>query len=222
MSAAPARVVVVEDEEAVRAAVVGALAKDGYAVAAFADARTPQAILHGAPDLAVLDVLLPGGDGFALARTLRAHRDVPIVFLTARDGVSDRLAGFEIGADDYLVKPFALEELLARVRAVLRRTGRLSEPLQVGDLLVDESNGEATRAGRPLGLTPTELRVVAFLARHRGKLLSKTQILTQVWGYDAYHPNIVEVHISALRRKLETHGSRMIHTVRGIGYRLVP
>ena len=222
MSAAPARVVVVEDEDAVREAVVRALAVEGYAVAAFADAREPDAILHGAPDLAVLDVLLPGGDGFALARTLRARRDVPVVFLTARDGVADRLAGFAVGADDYLVKPFALEELLARVRAVLRRTGRLSEPLQVGELLLDESTGEATRAGRPLGLTPTELRLVAFLARHRGTVLSKTQILTQVWGYDDYAPNVVEVHVSALRRKLETHGSRMIHTVRGVGYRLVP
>jgi two-component system, OmpR family, response regulator len=222
MSTAPARVVVVEDEEAVRDAVVCALAEDGYAVTGFADAREPQAILHGAPDLAVVDVLLPGGDGLALARTLRSHRDVPVVFLTARDSVSDRLAGFEVGADDYLVKPFALEELLARVRAVLRRTGRLSEPLEVGDLLVDESTGEATRAGHPLSLTPTELRLVAFLARHRGKLLSKTQILTQVWGYDAYAPNLVEVHVSALRRKLEADGSRMIHTVRGVGYRLVP
>jgi DNA-binding response OmpR family regulator len=222
MSAASARVVVVEDEEAVREAVVRALAEDGYAVSAFADAREPQGILHSAPDLAVLDVLLPGGDGFSLARTLRAHRDVPVVFLTARDGVSDRLTGFEVGADDYLVKPFALEELLARVRAVLRRTGRLSEPLEVGDLLVDEATGDAMRAGNPLGLTPTELRLVAFLARHRGKLLSKAQILTQVWGYDAYDPNVVEVHVSALRRKLEAHGSRMIHTVRGVGYRLVP
>ena len=222
MSVAPARVVVVEDEGAVREAVVRALTVDGYVVAAFADAREPEAILRGAPDLAVLDVLLPGGDGFALARLLRAHRDVPVVFLTARDGVEDRLEGFAIGADDYLVKPFALEELLARVRAVLRRTGRLSEPLLVGDLLVDESTGAATRAGRPLGLTPTELRLVAYLSRHRGTLLSKTQILTQVWGYDAYDPNIVEVHVSALRRKLEAHGSRMIHTVRGVGYRLAP
>jgi two-component system, OmpR family, response regulator len=94
--------------------------------------------------------------------------------------------------------------------------------LQVGDLLIDESTGDATRAGHPLGLTPTELRLVSYLARHRGKLLSKTQILTQVWGYDAYAPNLVEVHVSALRRKLEAHGSRMIHTVRGVGYRLVP
>src|SRR5258708_29415781 len=105
MSAAPARVVVVEDEEAVREAVVRALREDGYAVAAFADAREPEAILHSAPDLAVLDVLLPGGDGFALARTLRAHRDVPVVFLTARDGVSDRLAGFQIRAHDLPVHP---------------------------------------------------------------------------------------------------------------------
>src|SRR5262249_40280641 len=147
MSVAPARVVVVEDEDAVREAVVRALTADGHVVAAFGDAHAPDAILGGAPDLAVLDVLLPGGDGFARARRRRAPRDTPVVFLPARDGVEARLEGFAIGADDSLVKPFALEELLARVRAVLRRTGRLSEPLLVGDLLVDESTGAAARAG---------------------------------------------------------------------------
>jgi two-component system OmpR family response regulator len=173
------------------------------------------------PDLVVLDVGLPGGDGFELARQLRARREVPIIFLTARDAVDDRLKGFEIGADDYLVKPFALEELLARVRVVLRRSGRHTAPLEVGDVLVDEQAGVATRLGQSLGLTPTELRLLAFLVRHRGLVLSKSQLLSQVWGYDAYDPNVVEVHVSALRRKLEAHGPRVLETIRGLGYRLV-
>ena len=138
--------------------------------------------------------MLPGSDGFELARRLRATRDVAIVFLTARDGLDDRLTGFELGADDYLVKPFALEELLARVRAVLRRAGRLSAPLEADDVVVDEAAAVATRGGRPLLLTPTELRLLAFLIRHRGQVLSKYQLLSQIWGYDAYDPNLVEVH----------------------------
>ncbi|MFD0578132.1 response regulator transcription factor [Dactylosporangium darangshiense] len=165
---------------------------------------------------------LPGGDGFDLAARLRAGRDVPIMFLTARDTVEDRLRGFALGADDYLVKPFALEELLARLRAVLRRTGRLDRVIEAGDLIIDEQAGLATRGGEPLELTPTELRVLAYLVRHRGLVLSKTQLLTQVWGYDAYDPNVVEVHMSALRRKLEARGPRIIETVRGLGYRLSP
>jgi DNA-binding response OmpR family regulator len=217
---ARARVVVVEDESSVREAVVRALEADGLAVASFADYADARAILATGPDLAVLDVMLPGGDGFALAQALRAKRDVPVVFLTARDAVEDRLAGFDAGADDYLVKPFALEELLARVRAVLRRTGRLTGPLTAGDLLVDEDGGAAWRGGHDLGLTATELRLLAYLVRHRGRVLSKHQLLTQVWGYDAYDPNVVEVHVSALRRKLEAHGPRVIETVHGLGYRL--
>jgi two-component system OmpR family response regulator len=222
-STRPARVAVVEDEDALRDAVCGALRSDGHAVTGFADALEPARILAAAPDLAVLDVMLPGCDGFELAHRLRAARDVAIVFLTARDGLDDRLAGFELGADDYLVKPFALEELLARVRAVLRRAGRLPAPLEAGDVVIDEAAAVATRGGRPLPLTPTELRLLAFLVRHRGQVLSKYQLLSQVWGYEAYDPNLVEVHTSALRRKLEDGGgARLIHTVRGIGYRLGP
>ena len=215
---------VVDDEPAVRTSLSRALALRSFAVETAADGREALDTLgRGSVDAVVLDLMMPGVDGIEVCRRLRAAGDrTPVLMLTARDAVDDRVSGLDAGADDYVVKPFALEELLARVRAVLRRTGRLSEPLQVGDLLVDESTGDATRAGRPLGLTPTELRLVAFLARNRGKLLSKTQILTQVWGYDAYDPNLVEVHVSALRRKLETDGSRMIHTVRGVGYRLVP
>jgi two-component system OmpR family response regulator len=215
-----ARVVVIEDEAAVRTGVGAALEREGLAVSTFADFVAVETIEATMPDLIVLDVGLPRGDGFELARQLRVRTDVPSVFLTARDAVADRLTGFEIGADDYLVKPFALEELLARVRVVLRRAGRHTAPLEVGDVLVDEHAGLAFRNGQPLALTPTELRLLAFLVRHRGLVLSKPQLLSQVWGYDAYDPNVVEVHISALRRKLEEHGPRLLETVRGLGYRL--
>jgi two-component system, OmpR family, response regulator len=219
VSEPPGRLVVVEDEAAVRQAVLAGLRQEGFAVRGFGDAVDPDAILAFAPDLAVLDVRLPSGNGFALARRLRDRSTVSIIFLTARDAVADRVEGLELGADDYVVKPFALEELLARIRAVLRRSGRLPSVLEAGDLLVDESEGWATRTGRPLSLTATELRLLAFLVRHRGQALSKDQLLTQVWGYDAYDPNLVEVHVSALRRKLEQLGPRVIQTVRGIGYR---
>jgi two-component system OmpR family response regulator len=218
----PARVAIVEDEAAVLEAATAAFRGEGYAVIPFRDAPDPDALLAHAPDLAILDVMLPGGDGFTLARELQARRQLPIVFLTARDAVADRVAGLGLGADDYLVKPFALEELLARARAVLRRSGRLSAVLESGDLLLDEAGGRATRDGRALDLSPTELRLLTFLVRHRGQVLSKPQLLTQVWGYDAYDPNLVEVHVSALRRKLERLGPRLIHTVRGVGYRFSP
>jgi two-component system, OmpR family, response regulator len=213
------RVVVVEDERPVRDAVLAALVAERFTATGFEDLPGLGDVLALAPDLAILDVLLPSGNGFAFARSLRAQRELAIIFLTARDAVADRVAGLELGADDYLIKPFALEELMARVRAVLRRRGAIAQVLEVERLLVDEEHGFAARGGRELGLTLTELRLLAFLIRHRGQALSKDQLLTQVWGYDAYDHNLVEVHISALRRKLERDGPRLIHTVRGIGYR---
>ena len=222
MNGPAGRVVVVEDEAAVREAVLDGLRDEGFVATGFADAVDAETVLAGAPDLAVLDIALPGGSGFVLARALRARSTVSIIFLTARDAVADRVRGLELGADDYLVKPFALEELLARVRAVLRRYGRLSAVLEAGDLLIDEDQALVTRAGMVVALTATELRLLAFLVRHRGQALSKDQLLTQVWGYDAYDANLVEVHVSALRRKLELAGPRVIETVRGIGYRFTP
>jgi len=216
----PARILVVEDEDAIREPLLRALASAGHAVAGLAGSTGFEAELDRfRPDLLLLDVMLPGGrDGFTLAAAARSWGDVPVLLLTARDAVEDRLRGFEAGADDYVIKPFVVEELLARVRAVLRRSGRGESALQVADLVVDEEAGAAHRDGRPLDLTATELRLLAYLVRQRGRTVSKTVLLTQVWGYDDYDPNLVEVHVSALRRKTEAYGPRLLHTARGLGY----
>jgi two-component system OmpR family response regulator len=216
-----ARILFVEDEPAIRQAVADALSHEGFRVHAVADGREVDEIVgRFLPDLAILDVMLPGGrDGFVLARELRRASDLPILFLTARDAPPARLRGFHVGGDDYVIKPVFIEELLARVRALLRRAGRLrSSVIEIGDLLIDQDGAAVARAGEPIELTATELRLLSYLARNRGRVLSKLEILTQVWGYDDYDPNLVEVNVSAVRRKLEVHGPRMIHTVRGHGY----
>ena len=216
-----AQVLVVEDEAAIRGAVVEALDDAGFRAAGRPDGEGLEDVLDGLrPDLVVLDVMLPGRDGFALLDAVRAHSDAGIVLLTARDALADRLRGLDGGADDYVLKPFLVAELVSRVRAVLRRRGRVPDALVLGDLVVDDAAGVAARAGAVLDLTATELRLLRYLAEQRGRTVTKNQILTQVWGYDAYDPNLVEVHVSALRRKLEAHGPRMVHTVRGLGYAL--
>ena len=217
------RVLVVEDSETIREMVSEALADVGYHVAARPDGERLEDVLDGLrPDLVVLDVMLPGRDGFVLVDVVRDWGDAGIMLMTARDGLPDRLRGLDGGADDYVVKPFELAELVSRVGAVLRRRGRLPRVLQVGDLMLDVEAGVAARAGNELELTATELRLLHFLVEQRGRIVSATQILNAVWGYDAYDPNLVQVHISGLRRKLEPHGPRILHTVRGIGYRLQP
>jgi two-component system OmpR family response regulator len=219
-----ARVLVVEDEDAIRAPLAAALRGAGHQVHECGDGTGFEDLVDSfRPDLALLDVQLPGGrDGFALAGALRGRSDCAVLMVTARDAVDDRLRGFAAGADDYVVKPFATVEVLARVGAILRRLGRVPSTVQVGDLVVDEDARLAVRAGTALELTATEFKLLAYLTGHRGRILSKTQLLTQVWGYDEYDPNLVEVHVSALRRKLEQHGPRLIHTARGLGYVLRP
>lgn len=216
------RVLVVEDSAAIREAVVAALTDAGYVSDGRVDGSgLEDVIVAFRPDLVILDVMLPGGrDGFTLIDVVRGSCDAGIVMLTARDELTDRLRGLDGGADDYVLKPFLLDELVSRVGAVLRRRGRAPSATQVGDLVIDLSAGTASRAGSVLDLTATELQVLAYLVAQRGRAMSKAQILTAVWGYDAYDPNLVEVYISALRRKLEAHGPRIVHTVRGIGYTL--
>ena len=216
-----AHILVVDDDPAIRDLINEYLTENDFKVSvAETGADMDKVLSVEIVDLVILDLKLPDEDGLAIARRLRESLDLPIIILTGRKEEADRIMGLELGADDYVTKPFSNRELLARVRAVLRRTGRVSAPLVAGEILVDEETGIASRAGRELALTGTELRLLAYIVRHRGRVLSKHQLLTQVWGYDAYDPNVVEVHISALRRKLETQGPRVIETVRGLGYRL--
>jgi two-component system, OmpR family, response regulator len=218
-----ARVLLVEDDVALREGVDAALQADGYDVIGLPDGTEVGAKAASfRPDLAVLDIRLPvGPSGLSLARVLREDLDLPVLMLTAADSVNDRLAGFEAGADDYMVKPFAIPELLARVHALLRRSGRASsDTWRLGDLVVDAASREAHRGDRSLDLTRTEFDLLLVLHRNGTRVVSKSQFLAAIWGFDAADPNLVEVHISSLRRKLELDGPRMIHTVRGVGYRL--
>ncbi|WP_067817236.1 response regulator transcription factor [Nocardia inohanensis] len=217
----PARILVIEDAEAIRTAVGAGLTGAGHEVLERPDgAALEQELARFRPDLVILDVMLPGRDGFTLLEVVRARSAAGVLMLTARDGVEDRVRGLRSGSDDYVVKPFDLAELLARVDALLRRMGRAHTRVIIGDLEVDVQAAGARRADTPLALTATEFKLLAYLAAHRDRVVTKTQILTGVWGYEDYDPNLVEVHVSALRRKLEEHGDRLLHTVRGLGYTL--
>ncbi|MHB8059769.1 MAG: response regulator transcription factor [Gaiellaceae bacterium] len=214
------RILFVEDDEAVRNALAIELRAAGYVVQDEPDGSSLEEVVESfRPDIAILDVMLPGRSGFELAHDLRDKSDLPILFLTAKDAVSARLAGFSAGGDDYVIKPVVIEELLARLRALLRRSGRLeTEVLEVGDLILDEPARVVRRGDAMLELTPIEFQLLAFLMRNRGVVLSRLQIMSQVWGYEEHDPNLVPVHMGNLRRKLEAAGPRLIHTVRGHGY----
>jgi DNA-binding response OmpR family regulator len=215
------RALLIEDDLAVREAVTIAFEGLGFVVQAQPTGEHLAAVMDEfRPDVAIIDIRLPAGpDGFELARQVVSLAGVPVVFLTASDGLDDRLAGFEAGGDDYIVKPFAMSELLARVRAVLRRSGRMHSPVvQFRDLLIDDNAKEVIRGGAVLDLTPTEFELLSVLTHSPNQVFSKGQLLSQIWGFDSYDPNLVEVHVSALRRKLDAHGPRLVHTVRSRGY----
>lgn len=220
MDPAP-RLLVVEDDRALRDAIASALRHEGYVVRSTTRSeRATDLIASFRPDLAVLDIHFPSGpDGLDLAGRLRGASDAPVIFVTAADRLEDRLAGFDVGADDYLVKPFAMPELLARVRVLLRRAGRrTSGVVTVGDVAMDESSRTVLRAGEVVELTPTEFDLLAAFMRRPGVVLSKERLLALVWDFDSYDDNLVEVHVSSLRHKLEAHGERIVQTVRGAGY----
>jgi DNA-binding response OmpR family regulator len=213
---------VVEDSEAIRVPIVTALSAQGFQVASAADGSDLESLLPSlAPDLVILDVMLPGRDGFELLRMIRRTSTAAVLMLTARDALADRVQGLTGGADDYLVKPFAMAELVARIHAVLRRSRPGGSSISIDDLVINDDATLVRRSGDLVELTDTERRLLAYLAAHRERAVSKTQILTAVWGYDGFDDNVVEVHISSLRRKLEAGGrSRLVHTVRGRGYLL--
>jgi two-component system, OmpR family, response regulator MprA len=218
------RILVVDDEPAVREAVERALRLEGHDVLLAADGQEALGALDTRPpDAIVLDVLMPRVDGLELCRRMRRRGDrTPVLMLTARDAVSDRVAGLDAGADDYLIKPFALEELLARVRALLRRAGpdEAEGPLRFGDLTLDPLAHEVKRGDRLIDLTRTEFLLLDLFLRHPRQVLTRSVIFENVWGYDfGPRSNSLEVYMGYLRRKTEGSGEpRLLHTVRGVGY----
>jgi DNA-binding response OmpR family regulator len=214
---------VVEDEEAIADFIRRGLILTGYEVDVAHDGEVALSqARERMPDLVILDLMLPGMDGVEVCRRLRAASDVPIVVLTARDAVSDKVEGLDAGADDYLTKPFAFDELLARVRAALRRRVPSEEVLTVGDLVIRRASREVERAGRPIELTTREYDLLEFLARNAGKVVEKQTIFERVWGYDfEIESDAIKVYVRYLRKKLNGPGETdLIHAVRGVGYML--
>ena len=226
-----ARLLVVDDEPTIVELLATSLRFAGFAVAtAMTGADAVRAVERHDPDLVLLDVMLPDVDGFVVLRRLRERRDhLPVLFLTARDANDDKVTGLTLGGDDYVTKPFSLEEVVARIRSVLRRTragaGAADAPtrLTVADLVLDEESHQVWRGDREVQLSPTEFNLLRYLMLNSGRVLSKAQILDHVWSYDFDgDANIVESYISYLRRKLDERDDRLIHTVRGVGYVLRP
>jgi two-component system OmpR family response regulator len=219
------RLLLADDDDNLRSMLEAALRHHGYEVTAVASGREALAAAASAlPDLIVLDVMLPDMEGFDVARRLGAERArVPIVFLTARDATEDKVRGLTLGGDDYVVKPFSLDELVARTDAVLRRTGaqRDGSVLRCADLELDDDAHRVTRGGVDVNLSPTEYNLLRFLLANQGRVLSKAQILDHVWNYDfGGDGGIVETYIGYLRRKLDQGDPKLIHTIRSVGYTL--
>jgi two-component system, OmpR family, response regulator len=226
MAASPHRILVVDDEPNILDVLAMALRFQGFEIETAATGE--QALAAAAsfkPQLMVLDIMLPDMEGFEVARRLGAQRaEIPIVFLTARDATEDKVRGLSIGGDDYVTKPFSLEELIARIRTVLRRTGQAeadTSRVDFEDLELDDDTREVTRAGAPIDLTATEYRLLRYLMLNPRRVLTREQILNHVWDYDfGGDARVLETYVSYLRKKLDAHGPSLIHTVRGVGYAL--
>lgn len=226
----PIRAVVVDDEDSLTDLLSMALRYEGWDVRLAADGQKALSVIREfRPDVVVLDIMLPDIDGLTVLSRLRADGlQTPILFLTAKDSVDDRVAGLTVGGDDYVTKPFSLEELVARLRALIRRSnitlsGEEDSLIEVGDLSLDEESYEVRRAGVVVDLTATEFELLRFLMRNPRRVLSKAQILDRVWSYDfGGRSSVVEIYISYLRKKIDSLGAPMIHTVRGFGYLIKP
>jgi two-component system OmpR family response regulator len=220
------RVLVADDEEFTRDLLATALRFVGYEVEVATDGlEALDRAMTSRPELILLDVMMPGRDGFEVCRRLRADGiDTPVIFLTARDTTEDKLAGFTKGGDDYVTKPFSLEEVIARVRAVLNRSGGAAAPAtrhRYADLVLDEDAHRVWRADEPVALSPTEFKLLRYLLLNAERVLSKAQILDHVWQYDFDGDgSIVEVYVSYLRKKVDTVEPKLLHTIRGVGYTL--
>ncbi len=218
------RILVVDDEPSIVDAVATSLRYEGFDVAEATTGRSAlDSVQERPPDLIVLDIMLPDFDGLEVTRRLRARGvEAPVLFLTARDAIRDRLAGLSVGADDYVTKPFALAELVARVHAILRRTAGEAagdQPLRFADVEMDEGIHEVRRAGVPIPLTATEYSLLRFFLLNPRHVVSKMQILDHVWHYDFQgNANVVETYVGYLRKKLDRHGPPLIHTIRRVGY----
>jgi two-component system, OmpR family, response regulator len=226
----PVRALVVDDEASLGDLLRMALRYEGWEVRTAADGQEALAQARTfSPDVIVLDVMLPDLDGLQVLQRLRAAgSDVPVLFLTAKDAVDDRVAGLTAGGDDYVTKPFALDEVIARLRGLLRRSARIvsaaiDPEVRVGDLVLNEDTYEVARAGETIALTATEFELLRYLMRNPKRVLSKAQILDRVWSYDfGGRSSIVEIYISYLRKKIDEGRAPMIHTVRGVGYTIKP
>ena len=222
-----ARVLVVDDEPNIVELLSVSLRYAGFDVRTAGDGQTALEVARNfGPDLLVLDVMMPGLDGFDVLRSLRSGGSrTPVLFLTARDAAQDKITGLTLGGDDYVTKPFSLEEVVARIRSVLRRSGggdgagTRTTRLSFADLELDEDSHEAWRAGEPVALSPTEFKLLRFFLMNPGRVLSKAQILDHVWQYDfGGDANVVESYVSYLRKKLDPNEPRLLHTLRGVGY----
>jgi two-component system OmpR family response regulator len=226
----PIRVLVVDDEASLTDLLQMALRYEGWEIKTAADGSTAIATARDfRPDAVVLDIMLPDIDGLQVLQRMRADgNDVPVLFLTAKDSLDDRIAGLTAGGDDYVTKPFSLEEVVARLRGLIRRStltvdANESPVLAVGDLELDEDSHEVRRAGRLIELTATEFELLRYLMRNPRRVVSKSQILDRVWDYDfGGKSSVVEIYISYLRKKIDAEGAPMLHTVRGAGYMIKP
>jgi two-component system OmpR family response regulator len=226
----PIRVLVVDDEASLTDLLQMALRYEGWDIKTAADGSSAIATARDfRPDAVVLDIMLPDIDGLQVLQRMRADgNDVPVLFLTAKDSLDDRIAGLTAGGDDYVTKPFSLEEVVARLRGLIRRStltmdANESPVLVVGDLELDEDSHEVRRAGRLIELTATEFELLRYLMRNPRRVVSKTQILDRVWDYDfGGKSSVVEIYISYLRKKIDAEGAPMLHTVRGAGYMIKP